>query len=649
MAYLSILLAQKGFVCSLGHVVRKGSVGRGLWRNAGLRMAPALLSLDRKARHLSVLRKKLDVSASDDLASLSGAINADPVDIPSLNGTLRPYQHVGVRYALSARRCFIADEMGTGKTVQALASLEASDTYPAVVVTPLVTKSHWERHASKWLPHRKLKVLSGNIQDDDLEVPLVESKQEARLRDMKVKELSEELKKRGLTSTGRKKDLQDRLRKALGEESEQTDGNVETRSSIYQRHSVGMSDDSQLKDQYDIFLVHYDILHKWEEWLDGRVKSMVFDEAHYIRNARARRSTSAERLAEGIRRRKDDGIILMLTGTPLVNRPADLIHPLKLIGGLNTFGGWYKFVRRYCQGYKSRFGWQIDGAANLQELQSSLRQFCFLRRTKEQVMPQLPPLSWVEIMIEPENIESSLMKKYRKAQEDVVQYLGELIESAKNDDSLKDEGRLSRMRNILSESAETLLKIQTLRELSNILKRELVYGWIRDFFASTHDDKLIVFAHHHAVIEGILDEFPESMAIYGKNKYEENMSAVDNFQSVEKGSCPLVVCSLTGASVGIELTQASNVLFVEQDWSPAVMDQAAARAHRGGQSRPVTAWVMMVRETIDEDIAQLISGKRKNIQEATDKGSAYGGTMVNYTTSVYDQLVLAMALKASDV
>ena len=78
-----------------------------------------------------------------------------------LGGELQPFQRAGVAYALDARRTFLADEQGLGKTVQALAALEADDAYPAVVICPASLKLNWERETRHWLPHRTLAVVSG--------------------------------------------------------------------------------------------------------------------------------------------------------------------------------------------------------------------------------------------------------------------------------------------------------------------------------------------------------------------------------------------------------------------------------------------------------------------------------------------------------
>ena len=98
-----------------------------------------------------------------DAVRRSRADHADPIPEVAavLGGSLAPFQWAGVRYALDARQMFLADEQGLGKTVEALATLEADDAYPAIVVCPASMKLGWQREAAKWLPHRTLAVVEG--------------------------------------------------------------------------------------------------------------------------------------------------------------------------------------------------------------------------------------------------------------------------------------------------------------------------------------------------------------------------------------------------------------------------------------------------------------------------------------------------------
>ena len=110
-------------------------------------------------------RLRAEHAAAAESVARSRAISAEPIAsvVDALGGELAPFQWAGVRYALDARRVFIADEQGLGKTVEALASLEADDAYPAIVVCPASMKLIWEREATKWLPHRSVAVISGRM------------------------------------------------------------------------------------------------------------------------------------------------------------------------------------------------------------------------------------------------------------------------------------------------------------------------------------------------------------------------------------------------------------------------------------------------------------------------------------------------------
>ncbi len=107
-------------------------------------------------------RLRRDHDAAIDDVRRSRAQDGPPLEIEDrLGGELRPFQRAGVAYVLWSRRCFLADEQGLGKTVQALAALEADDAYPAVVVCPASLKLNWRREIEHWLPHRSVTVVSG--------------------------------------------------------------------------------------------------------------------------------------------------------------------------------------------------------------------------------------------------------------------------------------------------------------------------------------------------------------------------------------------------------------------------------------------------------------------------------------------------------
>jgi len=94
---------------------------------------------------------------------LSSAAESD-FDIPGLNGTLYGFQRAGVEYANTVHNVLIADEPGLGKTMQALGAVQSMSNFPVIVICPASVKQNWAREAKKWLPHVKVKVLSGSAE-----------------------------------------------------------------------------------------------------------------------------------------------------------------------------------------------------------------------------------------------------------------------------------------------------------------------------------------------------------------------------------------------------------------------------------------------------------------------------------------------------
>jgi SNF2 family DNA or RNA helicase len=126
----------------------------------------------------------------------------------------------------------------------------------------------------------------------------------------------------------------------------------------------------------------------------------------------------------------------------------------------------------------------------------------------------------------------------------------------------------------------------------------------------------VVFAEHIAIQRAVTERFPDAVHILGADSSESRQRAVDAFQS-EDGP-QLIVCSLKAGSQGITLTRASNVAFLELDWTPARHDQAEDRLHRIGQDSAVTAWYLLAPNTIDQTMAELLQRKRGVINAITD-------------------------------
>jgi SWI/SNF-related matrix-associated actin-dependent regulator of chromatin subfamily A-like protein 1 len=453
-----------------------------------------------------------DLTGEHDRASatveLSYAEDAELTGV-DLGGELHPFQRAGVRYALDRRQTFIADEQGLGKTIQALATLEADDAFPAIVICPASMKLMWERETGRWLPQRTVAILDG------------------------------------------------RTDSAWTEEAESA----------------------------DVLVLNYDILDAHAERLGRRgARALVCDESHYVKNPRSRRTRAAIGLAEKL---EPNALRLALTGTPILNRPEELIAQLRMLGRLRDFGSGARLARRFrAAGSDDRLHW-------------NLRAHCYVRRTKQQVLPQLPSKRQDTVPVSLVN-----EHEYRLAERDVVAWL----QTLPLDLSSIDAKVAAALR------AEQLVRLNNLRQLAANGKLPAALSWIGDFLAS--GEPLVVFAEHVAIQKAVLERFPEALHILGSDTGRKRQDAVDAFQRADGPK--LIVCSLKAASQGITLTRASNVAFLELDWTPARHDQAEDRLHRIGQEEAVTAYYLLAPDTIDETMAELLQRKRSLISAVTD-------------------------------
>lgn len=161
--------------------------------------------------------------------------------------------------------------------------------------------------------------------------------------------------------------------------------------------------------------------------------------------------------------------------------------------------------------------------------------------------------------------------------------------------------------------AEHLTKIAALKRLAAQGKLEAACAWIDDFLES--GEKLVVFAHHREIVDALAARYG-CPTITGDTKPIQRQEAVDRFQTQD--NVRLIAGNLQAMGVGLTLTAASNVAFLELAWTPAAHDQAEDRCHRIGQHDSVTAWYLLGEDTIDEPLAELIDGKRAVVGTATE-------------------------------
>jgi len=344
----------------------------------------------------------------------------------------------------------------------------------------------------------------------------------------------------------------------------------------------------------DIVIINYDQVKKLKTDLIKRNwQVLVCDESHMLKGSKTQR---VKTIKEIIKKRKMEYRFL-LSGTPIVNRPSELISQLDIMDRLNDMGGFYYFVRRYCGAVDKGFGLDIKGASNVQELHNRLKETCFIRRLKEDVLKELPDKQICNIEVDITN-----RSEYNAAKKDLIKYLR--------------QNAGARAANS-AQMAENLVRISNLRRIAAIGKINAAKEWIENFLES--GEKLVVFASSKQVISELSAHF-KCDKIDGTVDAKIRAQVVAKFQ--EDPRVKMIIIGIQAGNAGITLTAASNELFIEQDWSPATLAQCIARCHRMGQKNSVTATFMLASNTIDEDMFILLALKT-NVTDAVNSGKEF--------------------------
>ena len=438
--------------------------------------------------------------------------------------TPREYQLDSLHYGLSKRNFINGDDVGLGKTFEAIIYAEATNSFPCIVICPASVKYNW---AEKWQeivgPHRTISVI----------------------------------------------------------ESAPTKKNPNNWDA-------------------DVVVINYDITAvkkgkgatvKFTELLSTDWKMFIYDEAHFLKEEKAQRSRVAKLMTK-----KSEAIIQLLTGTATMSRPSELWNLLVLIKKDHLISDNYtQFTLRYCGAYKAKYGWVTTGATSTIELNKRLRETCYLRREKRDVLKELPDIETVIIQMAVSN-----MKDIKAAESDIIQY----IRDTKGEESAER-----------AMEAEALIALGTLRKLAVEGKLKAIEQYLRDW--KVGGKKLVIFGLHREPLEYLAEKF-DSKLIAGGVSSKKKQQLVKEWQVNDD---VFLFANMQSAGTGTDGLQniCSNMLIIELPWRPSDLEQVVARIERSGQTEPMTVRYMLNYETIDRDMWEMLESKEANT-EAVNKG-----------------------------
>jgi SWI/SNF-related matrix-associated actin-dependent regulator 1 of chromatin subfamily A len=409
---------------------------------------------------------------------------------------LRNYQIAALEFLKKNRgRGLIADEMGTGKTIMALAWADVFPKQrPVLVIVRAPTKLQWKKQIQKWVGGSSVYICEGQKPSYTTKI-------------------------------------------------------------------------------YDFYIINWDILTHWTaeptmggNFLGSKIPPalIISDEVQAISNPKAKRTKAWKMLCKAAPQH------IALSGTPFTTYPVQFFSILHELAPA-VFPNYHKFCYRYGAPKQTYFGVQFKGASNVEELKK-LAQPYFIRRTKADVLKELPEKEVEAVYLEPKQITKS-----------TEQFIKELEEKAKS---------------------KLPLTMDTIYLYHD--KRESILRYIKDFLEDT-DKKLIVFGWHKFVVDDLQDELKDYGALkyYGGMCDRERENTIKAFKGIQ---CRILVANMAAGGVGIDGLQevCDTAFFVEIYGSVATHAQAEDRLHRIGQSNSVNIKYLIAQGTVEEIWAEML-------------------------------------------
>lgn len=346
----------------------------------------------------------------------------------------------------------------------------------------------------------------------------------------------------------------------------------------------------------EIVIINYDILPVWlkdKEEISEEIKEklskiyIIADEFHLVKNYKASRSQKVKQLGKHCK------VLWALTGTPLMNRPQDLYGILDA-GGMPALGNWNKFVGLF-NGYKNKWGGYEFGMPG-PEVSERLKRI-MLRRLKSDVLKDLPDKVYkiIEVDINSKDILNNLNNF--------------IIKNAINNGLVKNEkDAKSNWDKVISELETTdLPSFEEFSSIRALLAKSRIPAMLE--IVESYEESsvpLIVFSAHRAPIDE-LGNRDGWKVITGDTKANERRDIVIDFQA---GKLKGIALTITAGGVGLTLTHASNMLFIDLDWVPGNNLQAEDRFRRISQkANSLLIMHMQSKHPLDRHVQNLIRKK----------------------------------------
>jgi SWI/SNF-related matrix-associated actin-dependent regulator 1 of chromatin subfamily A len=350
---------------------------------------------------------------------------------------------------------------------------------------------------------------------------------------------------------------------------------------------------------------------------------LILDEAHFVKGLNTER-TKAILGEQGIVRVCDR--LWCLTGTPMINSPAEVWLLLRLAGKTSmTYDRW---VERYCTTYWDGRQHRITGATThatkIEELRMMLRDPDFLlRRMKAEVLSDLPPIEYTELTV------GAAMLKWT----DLLPAFPDDMLSHRELNDLSINKKLALERELVEKAfgrehwltAQGMAVLESLSSGTSNLRRyvglQKVQPLVEILRTELEEDltkKVVIFFIHKAVGAALRDGLKSfsPRLLFGGTNPGRRQRYIESFQT--EPQCRVFVGQVLACGTAINLTAATEVIILEPPWTSADTAQAIARCHRPGQTRPLRVRFVQLQESLDQAIMATIRRKTEQIAGIVD-------------------------------
>jgi SWI/SNF-related matrix-associated actin-dependent regulator of chromatin subfamily A-like protein 1 len=338
----------------------------------------------------------------------------------------------------------------------------------------------------------------------------------------------------------------------------------------------------------DVCIVSYDLFSN--EKMPGSWDVVILDEAHYLKRPEAKRTKAILGRLGVVHKARH---VWCLSGTPATNHSGELWPILRVFG---IYAGDYEtFVREFCTGYYSPYGFQITGSKNVPKLRELLRSFMLRRRLRD-VFPEMPPIEFSDYVIAGGNALQEFVGS---------EFSARLREAETLDDAVR----------ILEANSAHLA---TLRREIGMLKVAETIALVQHELNTYPAQKVVLFAIHTDVVRALaagLSTYSPAV-LYGATSPGARDAAVRMF--TESPECQVFIGNVMAAGVTIDLSVADVALFVEASWVPGDNKQAAMRLVNMNKQRPVDVRFLGLADSVDEDVARVLRRKTRDLTELFD-------------------------------